>query len=127
MNMSLIEDPLTGIISGEVNLLLNKVTNSIPADVTGYITTAIGPGSLGITGTGGTATVFVLSGGNQGFFSSTLLLLPSLPSIITIYTINLVCVMTSPVTIVGTYEVADIYKLTVDSGEFDLTLTTPII
>jgi len=127
MQMSLIEDVLTGTLSGQVNLLLNTVTNSIPADVVGYIST-LGPGSLGITGTGGAISTFILSGGNQSFFSSTLLLfLPSLPSVITVYTIDLVCVMTSPVTIIGTYEVADIYKLKVDSGEFNLTLTSPVI
>lgn len=127
MNMSIVEDPLTGVLSGTVNLLLNKVTNSIPADVVGYIST-LGPGALGITGTGGAITTFILSGSNQNFFgTTTLLLLPSLPSVITVYTIDLVCVMTTPVTIAGTYDVADIYKLNVDSGEFSLTLTSPII
>ncbi|MGA1843636.1 MAG: hypothetical protein ACMUIS_03630 [bacterium] len=125
MDMSLVEDVLTGVLSGQVNLFLNKVTNSIPADVTGYLTT-VGPGSLGITGTGGAVATFILSGGNQSFFSS-LVLVPVFTSAIPLYTINLVCVMTSPVTMTGTYDVQDIYKLNADSGEFQLTLTAPVI
>ena len=125
MDMSLVEDPLTGILSGQVTLLLNKFTGSIPADVTGYLTT-VGPGSLGITGVSGAVATFILSGGNQSFFSN-LLLFPSVTGIIPIYTIDLVCIMTSPVTMIGTYEVQDIYKLAVDSGEFNLTLTAPVI
>jgi len=125
MNMSLVEDALTGVLSGQVNLLLNKVTGSIPADVTGYLTT-VGPGSLGITGTGGAVATFILSGGNQAFFSS-FVLIPTFISAIPLYTINLVCIMTSPVTMIGKYDVQDIYKLNTDSGEFNLTLTAPVI
>jgi hypothetical protein len=125
MDMSLVEDVLTGALTGQVNLFLNKVTGSIPADVTGFLTT-VGPGSLGITGTGGAVATFILSGGNQAFFSS-LLPVPVVTSAIPLYTINLVCIMTTPVTMTGTYDVQDIYKLNSDSGEFSLTLTAPVI
>lgn len=126
MNMSLVEDVVTGTLSGQVNLLLNKVTNSIPADVSGYLT-PINPGSLGITGAGGAIATFVLVGGNQNFFSTSFLILPSITSALSIYSIKLTCIMTSPVTMIGTYDVEDIYKLEVDSGEFELILSAPVI
>ena len=113
MNMTLVEDTLSGILSGEVNLILNKITNSIPADVTGVLAAGAGAG-----------TSFVLSGGNQSFFSTTFLLLPSA---ISIYAIELTCNMTSPVTMTGTYQIQDLLKLNVDYGDFNLTLTAPVI
>ena len=113
MNMTLAEDTLSGILSGEVNLILNKITNSIPADVTGVLPAGVGAG-----------TSFVLSGGNQGFFSTTFLLLPSA---ISIYAIELTCNMTSPVSMTGTYQVRDLLKLEIDYGNFDLTLIAPVI
>ncbi|MGA1790454.1 MAG: hypothetical protein ACMUIM_03130 [bacterium] len=113
MNMTLVEDTLAGILSGEVNLILNKITNSIPANVTGVLPAGVGAG-----------TSFVLSGGNQGIFSTTFILLPSA---ISIYAIELTCNMTSPVTMTGTYQIQDLLKLNVDYGNFNLTLTTPVI
>jgi len=114
MNMTLVEDIVTGILNGEVNLILNKVTNSIPADVTGILPA---PGA-------GAGTTFILTGGNQGFFGTTFLLLPSA---ISIYSIELTCNLTSPVTMTGTYLVQDLVKFEVDYGNFNLNLTAPII
>ena len=116
--MTLVEDILTGIISGEVNLLLNKITNSIPADVTGVLTTGVGVGAT---------TTFVLAGGNQGFLGTSITTLLLLPSTIPIYNIELNCTLTSPVTMTGTYEILDLNKLEIDYGNFDLTLTSPVI
>jgi hypothetical protein len=115
MNMTLVEDALTGIISGEVNLILNKITNSIPANVTGVLTA------------GGGTTTFILTGGNQGFLGNTLTTLLLLPSSIPIYNIELTCTMTSPVNMTGTYQIQNLLKLEVDYGDFDLVLTTPVI
>jgi hypothetical protein len=112
MSMTLVEDALAGILSGEVNLILNKVTNSIPATVTGVVPVGVG-------------TAFTLTGGNQGFLGTTTLIL--LPSVLSIYAIELTCTMTSPVAMTGTYMVQDLLKLDVDYGNFNLTLTAPII
>lgn len=118
MNMTLIENTLTGILSGEVNLILNKITNSVPASVTGFLPVGV---------TVGTGTTFVLSGGNQGFLGTSLTTLLLLPTKIPVYNIELRCTMTSPVTMSGTYQILDLDKLEIDYGNFDLTLTTPVI
>jgi hypothetical protein len=133
MNMTLVEDALTGTLSGEVNLLLNDVTNSIPANVTGFFAIGVNiPGlstsSLGISGLGsGGIGTLVLIGDNQGFLSTISTTLLLITKNIPIYIIRLNCIMTSPISMVGTYEVEDLNTTNVDSGEFELILTTPVI
>lgn len=113
MTLNLTENLVTGILSGQVNMLLHKITSSIPADVAGVI--PIG-------------TTFVLTGDNQAFLgtaSITTLLL--LPSSIPLYSIELNCTLTTPTTMTGTYMINDLLKLDIDYGNFNLTLTAPII
>ncbi|MGA1789863.1 MAG: hypothetical protein ACMUIM_00115 [bacterium] len=109
MNMSLIEDEINGALIGEVNLILNKFTNSIPAEISGLYD-------------GGTS--FVLTGGNNTVFSSLLILTTT----VTLYEITLTCTLTSPTTMTGTYYIKDLTKLLSDDyGNFNLTLTAPAI
>ena len=82
MNMTLIEDEILGALVGEVTLILNKFTNSIPAEISGLYD-------------GG--STFVLTGGNNSVFSTTLLLTTA----ITLYEIELNCTLTSPTTMTG--------------------------
>jgi hypothetical protein len=108
MNMSLIEDTVKGTLVGEVTLLLNKITNSIPAEIGGLYS-------------GG--TTFVLTGGNNTVFSTTLL-----TTGITLYEIELNCTLTSSTTMTGTYFINDLVKLlATDYGNFNLTLASPAI
>lgn len=108
INLTLVEDALGTTLTGEVNLLLNKITNSIPANVSGLYA-------------GG--STFTLTGDNDAFISTTLLLVTT----ITPYTIQLNCTLTSPTTMTGTYTIQDLIKLDIDYGNFDLTLSTPVI
>lgn len=109
MNLTLVEDTINVVLKGEVNLLLNSITNSVPAQVNG-------PYSGGST--------FILSGGNNTVFSSTFLLI----SPVTLYTIDLNCTLTSPTTMTGTYAIQDLVKVFgSDFGNFNLTLTSPVI
>ena len=103
MNLTLIEDAINNILSGEVNLLLNNITASIPAQVKGVYS-------------GG--STFILSGGNNTIFTSTFLLVPSA----TLYSIELTCTLTSPTSMTGTYVIQDLVKLfSSDIGNFTLT------
>ena len=109
MNMSLIEDQLNGALIGEVTLILNKFTNSIPAEVSGLYD-------------GG--DTFILTGGNNTVFSSLLIGTTT----VTLYEITLTCTLTSPTTMTGTYYIKDLTKLLSDDyGNFNLTLTAPVI
>ncbi|MBN2372776.1 hypothetical protein JXL19_03155 [bacterium] len=108
MTLTLVEDAVNGILSGEVTLFLNKFTNSIPGQISGLYD-------------GGTS--FILTGGNQSVFTSTLLLTTATY----LYSIELNCTLTSQTTMNGTYLIRDPLKLSVDYGSFNLTLSTPII
>ncbi|MGA1791644.1 MAG: hypothetical protein ACMUIM_09165 [bacterium] len=109
MTLNLTEDTATGLLVGEANLLLNNVTNSLPAQVTGVYT-------------GG--STFVLSGGNNTIFTSTFLLVINA----TLYSIELNCTLTSPTTMTGTYFIQDLVKLVNnDIGSFNLGLSSPVI
>lgn len=103
MNLTLIEDATNSLLSGEVNLLLNNITASIPAQVKGVYS-------------GG--STFILSGGNNTIFTSTFLLVPSA----TLYSIELTCTLTSPTSMTGSYVIQDLVKLfSSDIGSFTLT------
>ncbi|MGA1843188.1 MAG: hypothetical protein ACMUIS_01350 [bacterium] len=110
MNMTLVEDAVNGILTGEVTLILNKFTNSVPAEVSGLYS-------------GG--DTFILTGGNNTIFSTTLLVTTA----ITLYEIELNCTLTGPSTMTGTYTINDLTKLLgYDYGNFNLTLSAaPII
>ena len=109
MNLNLVEDTLSGLLSGEANLILSKITNSIPAQVSG-------------TFNGG--TTFTLTGGYSPLISTTLLITTTA---LATYSIQLNCVLTSSTTMTGTYIVQNLVKLEIDYGNFNLTLSTPII
>jgi len=109
MNMTLVEDAVNGVLTGEVTLILNKITKSLPAEVSG-------PYAGGDT--------FVLTGGNSTILLTTLVIGTTLP----LYEIELTCTLTSPTTMTGTYLINDLVKLLdYDYGNFDLTLSTPVI
>jgi hypothetical protein len=110
MNLTLVEDTLSGLLSGETNLILNKITKSIPAQVSGVFS-------------GG--TTFTLTGRNNPIIPITLLLTTT--ALLTSYTIQLNCTLTSPTTMTGTYTIQDLVKLDIDYGSFNLTLSTPVI
>lgn len=109
MTLNLVENTTTGLLVGEANLLLNSVTNSLPAQVTG----AYNGGST-----------FVLSGGNNTIFTSTFLLVANA----TLYSIELNCTLISPTNMTGDYFIQDLVKLVNnDIGRFNLTLSSPVI
>lgn len=110
MNMTLIEDLTLALLGGEVNLLLNKFTNSLPAEVSG-------------TYTGG--TTFILTGDNQAAVVSSLLLLTTTGTLL--YYIELNCTLTSNTTMTGTYLIRDPLKLSIDYGAFNLTLSSAVV
>ncbi len=110
MSLTLVENTLSGLLTGEANLILNKITKSIPAQVSG-------------TFSGG--TTFILTGGNTPIFPITLLTITT--SLLTSYAIQLNCTLSSPTTMTGTYTIQDLVKLEFDYGNFNLTLSTPVI
>ena len=111
MTLTLVEDIVNSQLSGEMNLLLNKITNSIPAQVSGIFN-------------GG--TTFTLTGGYNPLASTTLLIV-STTLLTTYYSIQLNCTLTSSTTMTGTYIIQDLIKLNVDYGNFNLNLSTPVI
>jgi len=109
MTLNLTENTASGLLVGEANLLLNSVTNSLPAQVTGVYS-------------GG--STFVLSGGNNTIFTSTFLLVTNA----TLFSIELNCTLTSPTTMTGTYFIQDLIKVVNnDIGSFNLALSSPVI
>jgi hypothetical protein len=111
MNLNLVEDAISGQLSGEANLVLNKITNSIPAQVSGIFNTG---------------TTFTLTGGYDPLASTTILITTT-TLLSTYYSIQLNCTLTSPTSMTGTYIIQDLIKLEVDYGNFNLTLSTPFI
>ncbi|MGA1871640.1 MAG: hypothetical protein ACMUJM_24190 [bacterium] len=94
MNLNLVEDPVTGALSGTATLILNKLIQA-PVSVSGINT---GAGYFGLSGT---------------FFD---------PINLITYTLELSCVLTSDTSMAGDYYIHDQLYSKTDFGEFSLNL-----
>ena len=84
-------------------------------------------GALSYGGAYGGGTTFVLNGSSETPLLTTTLLLTTTTAILYPYSIQLNCTLTGPTTMTGTYTVRDLVKLSADYGNFNLTLSSPVI